>query len=44
MMVALSRRNTNVSLGRKRSLAAECAGWLRQLDEAPARHEFTATR
>lgn len=48
-ILSLSRRNTNVhslalSLGRKRSLAAECTDWLRQLDEALAKHAFTATR
>lgn len=48
-IVALSRRNTNVrslalALGRKRALAAECDDRLRQLDDALAAHEFSATR
>jgi hypothetical protein len=48
-IVALSRRNSNVrslalSFGRKRVVAAECADELRSLDEALAKHEFSATR
>ena len=48
-IVALSRRNSNVralalSLGRKRTVAAECDVRLRALEEALTRHEFTATR
>jgi hypothetical protein len=48
-IVKLSRRNTNVrslalSLGRKGTLAVECEASLRALDEAVAKHEFTATR
>jgi hypothetical protein len=45
----LSRRNTDVqslalSLGRKRTLAAQCDDALRSLEEALDRHRFTATR
>ena len=48
-IVALSRRNTNVrslalALGRKRAVTAECADQLKALEEALAKHEFTATR
>ena len=48
-IVALSRRNSNVrslalSLGRKRMVTAECEDELRALEEALAKHEFTATR
>jgi hypothetical protein len=48
-IVALSRRNSNVrslalSLGRKRTVAAECEDRLRALEQALAKHEFTATR
>ena len=48
-IVALSRRNTNVrslalALGRKRTVTAECADQLKALEEALAKHEFTATR
>ena len=48
-IVALSRRNTNVrslalTLGRKRTVTAECADQLKALEEALAKHEFTATR
>ena len=48
-IVTLSRRNTNVrslalSLGRKRNVTAECEDQLRALEQALARHEFTATR
>lgn len=48
-IIALSRRNSDVrslalSLGRKRIVAAECEAQLQALEEALARHEFTATR
>jgi hypothetical protein len=48
-IVSLSRRNSNVrslalSFGRKRVLAAECADQLRALEQALAKHEFSATR
>jgi hypothetical protein len=48
-IVALSRRNTNVrslalSLGRKRAVTAECEDQLKALEEALAKHAFTATR
>lgn len=48
-IVALSRRNSNVrslalSLGRKRMVAAECEDDLRTLEDALAKHEFSATR
>ena len=48
-IVTLSRRNSNVrslalSLGRKRMVTAECEDDLRALEEALAKHEFTATR
>jgi len=48
-LVALSRRNSNVrslalSLGRKRMVTAECEDDLRALDDALAKHEFSATR
>jgi hypothetical protein len=48
-IVTLSRRNSNVrslalSLGRKRLVAADCEDRLRALEEALAKHEFTATR
>ena len=48
-LIVLSRRNTDVqslamSLGRKRQVTAECADQLRGLEEALAKHEFTATR
>jgi hypothetical protein len=48
-LVALSRRNSDVyslalTLGKKRTLAAECEDQLRALDEALAKHEFRATR
>jgi hypothetical protein len=48
-IVRLSRRNTNVrslalSLGRKRTVTAECDDQLRALDEALSKHEFSATR
>jgi len=48
-IVRLSRRNSNVrslalSLGRKRTVTAECDDALRALDDALASHDFTATR
>jgi hypothetical protein len=48
-IVRLSRRNSNVrslalSLGRKRTVTAECEDQLRALDEVSAKHKFTATR
>ena len=48
-LVTLSRRNSNVrslalSLGRKRMVTAECDDILRALDDALAKHDFTATR
>ena len=48
-LVTLSRRNTNVrslalSLGRKRTVTAECDALLLALEEALAKHDFTATR
>jgi hypothetical protein len=48
-LIALSRRNSDVhslalSLGRKRVVSANCADHLRALEEALAKHEFTATR
>lgn len=48
-IIDLSRRNSNVralalSLGRKRTLAAECDAELQALREALAQHEFGATR
>jgi len=48
-IVCLSRRNSNVrslalSLGRKRTVTAECDDHLRALDEALSKHEFSATR
>jgi hypothetical protein len=48
-LIALSRRNSDVrslalSLGRKRVVTAECEDQLRALEEALAKHEFTATR
>jgi len=48
-LVTLSRRNSNVrslalSLGRKRTVTAECDDTLRALEDALARHDFTATR
>ncbi|RPH58692.1 MAG: hypothetical protein EHM89_11950 [Acidobacteria bacterium] len=48
-IVTLSRRNSDVrslalSLGRKRVVTAECEDQLRTLEEALAKHEFTATR
>jgi hypothetical protein len=48
-LVTLSRRNSNVrslalSLGRKRTVTAECDALLLALEEALAKHDFTATR
>ncbi len=48
-LVTLSRRNSNVrslalSLGRKRTVTAECDDALDALAETLAKHEFTATR
>lgn len=48
-IVRLSRRNSNVrslalSLGRKRTVTAECDDALRALEEAIAGHDFKATR
>jgi hypothetical protein len=48
-ILSLSRRNSNVrslelSFGRKRVVAAECADQLRALEQALAKHEFSATR
>jgi hypothetical protein len=48
-LVTLSRRNSNVrslamSLGRKRTLTAECDDILHALEDALARHDFRATR
>ena len=48
-IVTLSRRNSNVrslalSLGRKRTVTAECDDALHALEETLAKHDFTATR
>jgi hypothetical protein len=48
-IVTLSRRNSDVrslalSLGEKRKVTAECEAYLQALEEALAKHEFTATR
>lgn len=48
-LVRLSRRNSNVrslalSLGRKRTVTAECDDILHALEETLAKHDFTATR
>jgi hypothetical protein len=48
-IVALSRRNSNVrslalSLGRKRTVTAECSDLLQQLEDTLASHHFSATR
>ena len=48
-LITLSRRNSNVrslalSLGRKRTVTAECDDLLRALEDALAKHEFRATR
>lgn len=48
-IIKLSRRNSEVrslslSLGRKRTITAQCEDRLRALEEALAKHQFTATR
>jgi hypothetical protein len=48
-IVALSRRNSNVrslalSLGRKRTVTAECDEILQALEDSLAKHHFAATR
>jgi hypothetical protein len=48
-LVTLSRRNSNLrslalSLGRKRTVTAECDDSLHALEDALAKHDFTATR
>jgi hypothetical protein len=48
-IITLSRRNSDVrslalSLGRKRIVTAACDDQLRALEQALAKHEFTATR
>ncbi len=48
-IITLSRRNSDVrslalSLGRKRTVTAECEAQLQALEQALAKHEFTATR
>jgi len=48
-LITLSRRNSNVrslalSLGRKRTVTAECDDILQALEDALAKHDFTATR
>ena len=48
-IVALSRRNSNVrslalSLGKKRTVTAECDELLQALEESLAKHHFAATR
>jgi hypothetical protein len=48
-IIALSRRNSDVrslalSLGQKRKVMAECQAQLQALEEALAKHDFTATR
>jgi hypothetical protein len=48
-IVKLSRQNTNVrslalSMGRKRTVTAQCDDALRELQYALGRHEFRATR
>jgi hypothetical protein len=48
-LVKLSRRNSNVrslalSLGRKRTVTAECDNILKGFEETLAKHDFTATR
>jgi hypothetical protein len=48
-IVALSRRNSNVrslalSLGRKRTVTAQCEDQLQALEQALAEHRFSATR
>jgi hypothetical protein len=48
-IIALSRRNSNVrslalSLGRKRTLTAQCEDRLQALEQALSKHRFSATR
>ncbi|MBP7778799.1 MAG: hypothetical protein KA371_16910 [Acidobacteria bacterium] len=48
-VITLSRRNSDLyslalSLGRKRTVAADCEAQLAALEDALAKHEFTATR
>ena len=48
-IITLSRRNSDVrslalSLGRKRTVTADCEAHLQALEEVLAKHEFTATR
>jgi hypothetical protein len=48
-IVTLSRRNSNVrslalTLGRKRTLTAQCQDQLQELEETLAKHQVTATR
>jgi hypothetical protein len=48
-IVTLSRRNSNVrslalSLGKKRTVTAECDDILQALEDALAKHHFAATR
>jgi hypothetical protein len=48
-IITLSRRNSDVrslalSLGEKRKVTAECEAHLQALEDALAKHEFTATR
>ena len=48
-IMRLSRRNSNVrslalSMGRKRTVTAQCDDQLRALDEALSKHEFSATQ
>ena len=44
-IITLSRRNSDVrSLGKKRTMTAECEAHLQALEQALAKHEFTATR
>lgn len=48
-IVTLSRRNSNVrslalSLGRKRTVTAQCEDQLQALEQALAEHRFSATR
>jgi hypothetical protein len=48
-IVALSRRNSNVrslalSLGKKRTVTAECDELLQALEDSLAKHHFAATR
>jgi hypothetical protein len=48
-IITLSRRNSDVrslalSLGDKRKVTAECEAHLQALEDALAKHEFSATR